>query len=218
MLVKKILVGLGLVIAAAGAATAVSAADREPKAVAARPPAAAPTTVIETFHAALIDVMRQGPALGGEARFRKLAPVVDRTFDLPLMTQVAVGPRWSSLSGDQQARLIAAFRRFTIANYVRHFDSYDGERFEVEPTAQATNAGQMVMSRLVPRDHKPVALDYVMRETPTGWRVVDVYAEGKISELARRRSEFSALLTSGGVDGLADRLVERAQTLIDQPA
>jgi len=217
MLVKTILVGLGLIIAGTGGTLVARAADLEPTAVVARPAAPA-VGIVDAFHAALLDVMHQGAALSGEARFRKLAPVVDRTFDLPLMTQVAVGPRWSSLSADQQARLIAAFRRFTIANYVNHFDSYDGERFEVDPVAQPINGGKMVLSRLVPRDHKPVALNYVMRETPYGWRVIDVYAEGKISELARRRSEFNAVLAHSGVDGLADRLVERAQSLIDQPA
>lgn len=220
MSLKRTLAGLGLFIGAIGALLPARGADSPVAAPAqlAERRAAPPASVIESFHAALLASMRQGPALGGEARFRKLAPVLDRAFNLPLMTQVAVGPRWSSLSAAQQTKLIEAFRRFTIASYVNHFDSYDGQRFEVEPAARPVAGGMMVLSRLLLRDKGPVALNYVMRETDGAWQVIDVYAEGTISELARRRSEFNAVLSRTGVDGLADRLVERAQTLIDEPA
>ena len=217
MSAKKILAGLALIFGIAGSTLTAGAAELGAIGVPTRP-AASPATVIESFHTALVDAMRQGPSLGGEARFRKLAPVIDRTFNLPLMTQVAVGPRWSELSAAQQAKLVQAFRRFTIANYVNHFDNYDGERFELQPSTQPIAGGEMVLSRLVLRGKEPVALNYAMRETNGVWQVVDVYAQGTISELARRRSEFGALLNRSGVDGLADRLVERAQTLIDQPA
>jgi phospholipid transport system substrate-binding protein len=220
MALKTTLAGLGLVIGAIGAVLPARAGDpgtATPAQLAERP-AAAPAAVIETFHTALLASMRQGPALSGEGRYRKLAPVLDRTFNLPLMTEVAVGPRWASLSGAQQTKLTDAFRRFTIASYVNHFDNYDGQRFEVEPAPRPIAGGMMVLSRLMPRDKGPIALNYVMRETNGAWQVIDVYAEGTISELARRRSEFNAVLSRNGVDGLADRLVERAQTLIDEPA
>ena len=218
MAATRILAGLTLTFGLAGLVMPAAAAEIGAIPAATARPAAAPSAVIESFHAALVEAMRQGRAVGGEGRYRALAPVIDRTFNLPLMTKVAVGPRWSTLSPSQQAKLVAAFRRFTIANYVNHFDSYDGERFELQPASRSVAGGQMVLTRLVPRGKAPVALDYVMRETDGVWQAVDVYAEGTISELARRRSEFNALLNRDGADGLADRLVERAQKLIDQPA
>jgi phospholipid transport system substrate-binding protein len=181
-------------------------------------PAAAAAAPVDQLYARLLETMREGRRLGGEGRYRKLEPVVDRVFDLPLMTEVAVGARWTSLSGDQQRKLIDAFRRFTIASYANHFGNYDGERFEVAADPQPVSGGTLVRSKLVPRNAKPVALDYVVRETNGRWQIVDVYAQGTISELARRRSEFSAVLNRGGAEALADRLVEKADTLINQPA
>ncbi|MEJ0069331.1 MAG: ABC transporter substrate-binding protein [Pseudomonadota bacterium] len=181
-------------------------------------PGAAPVGVINDFYAALLGVMRKGGQLGGEGRYHKLEPVIDRTFNLRLMTEVAVGARWSHLTAEEQGKLVGAFRRFTIASYANHFDSYGGERFDVRPDVQSVAGTTMVMSQLVPRGKGPIALNYVMRETNGVWQAIDVYAEGTISELARRRSEFGAVLSRNGADGLADRLVERAQTLIDEPA
>jgi phospholipid transport system substrate-binding protein len=163
--------------------------------------------------------MREGRRLGGEGRYRKLEPVVDRVFNLPLMTEVAVGARWATLSDDQRRKLVEAFRRFTIASYASHFGSYDGERFEVAADPQPVSGGSLVVhSKLVTRNAKAIALDYVVRQTNGTWQIIDVYAQGTISELARRRSEFAAVLNRGGADALADRLVEKADTLINQPA
>lgn len=182
--------------------------------------APAPVAAIDAFYAELLGVMRAGKQLGPEGRYRKLEPVVDRTFNLPLMTQIAVGPRWSSLSADERTKLIEAFRRFTIASYANHFDDFGGQRFEVQPETQTMQQGAtLVLSKLNLRDRKkPIELNYVMRETKGVWQIIDVYAEGTISELARRRSEFGAVLSRSGVDALADRLAERAQTLLNEPA
>jgi len=178
----------------------------------------AAVATIDRFHAALLDVMRRGPQLDGAGRYRALAPAIDQALNLPLMTQVAVGARWSNLSAEQQAKLVDAFRRFTIATYASNFDSYDGQRFETSANPRPIAGGVVVATRLVSGKDTPVQLDYVMRETNGAWRVVDVFAQGTISELARRRSEFTAILSRDGADGLVDRLAEKAQSLIGQPA
>lgn len=177
-----------------------------------------PAAVVGKFYDGLLDVMKQGHALGAAGRYRRLAPMIDETFNLPLMTQVAIGPHWHSLSPEQQSKLIQAFRQFTIASYASNFDDYNGERFDVTPTAQPMAGGSMVLTRLVPRDKKPIALNYVMRDTDGRWQVVDVYAQGTISELASRRSEFTSVLSRNGVDALTEKLVEKAETLLNAPA
>ena len=45
-------------------------------------------------------------------------------------------------------------------------------------------------------------LAYVMRQTSTGWRVVDVLAEGTVSRVAAQRSEIRSVLSDGGGSGL----------------
>jgi phospholipid transport system substrate-binding protein len=49
-----------------------------------------------------------------------------------------------------------------------------------------------------------------MRESGTGWKIVDVYLTGTISELATRRSEFTAILRSGGPTALIESLGQQA--------
>src|SRR3954469_18362932 len=119
-MILRNLAKMGLLLSLAG--TAIMSPSLRP-AVAAEQQQAAPTEIISKFYDGLTASMRDGPSLGGEGRYRKLEPLVEATFNLPLMTQVAVGPRWSSLAPDQQSKLIDAFRRFTIASYASHFDN-----------------------------------------------------------------------------------------------
>src|SRR5947209_282429 len=99
---------LGLPLALAGAPSRARAAD----------PAAA---TIERFYAQLLAVMREGKRLSFDQRYERLAPTIAQTFDLPLMTRIAVGPGWTQLGADQQQRLSGAFTRYTTSNYASRF-------------------------------------------------------------------------------------------------
>jgi phospholipid transport system substrate-binding protein len=174
----------------------------------------AAVTRIRAFYDALLSVMKQADKLGIRGRYDKLAPTVRSTFDLAAMTRIAVGPEWNSIPPEQQAALIENFTQMTIATYANRFDSYSGERFEVDATAEPRNTGQIVHTRLFPSTGEPVTLNYLMRGSGDGWSVVDVYLTGTISELATRRSEFGAILKSGGPNALIDSLRQQTEKLM----
>jgi hypothetical protein len=46
-----------------------------------------------------------------------------------------------------------------------------------------------------------------------GWRIVDVLPDGRFSELARQRAEFSAVLRDGGFPALVASLEGKLQEL-----
>ena len=165
---------------------------------------------VRAFYDALLAVMKQADKLGIEGRYEKLARVIGATFDLAAMTRIAVGPDWNAIGPEQQAALVENFTRMTIATYASRFDGYSGERFEVEPTSEVRSTGRIVRSKLIPSNGEPVALNYLMRESGDTWKIVDVYLTGTISELATRRSEFNAILRSGGPTALIESLRQQA--------
>lgn len=172
---------------------------------------------IRAFYAALLAAMRDAERLGVRGRYDKLAPTVRDTFDLAAMTRIAIGPDWSAIAAEQQAPLIANFSRMTIATYANRFDGYVGERFEVEPAPDVRATGRVVRTRIVPGSGEPVILNYLMRGAGNDWKVIDVYLTGTISELAARRSEFGAILKSGGPGALIQSLQQQADRLLRGP-
>lgn len=171
-------------------------------------------TRISAFYDVLLDGMKRANALGIRGRYDRFAPAVKATFDLPAMTRIAVGPAWKTIDPQQQAALIEQFTRMTIATYASRFDGYSGERFEVEPASEARNANRIVHTKIIIPNKEPVVLNYLLQQTADGWPAIDVYLTGTISELATRRSEFGALLKSGGAPALLDSLRQRADKLL----
>lgn len=173
-----------------------------------------PTATITQFNAALLAVMKAGAQTGFGQRFQALAPAVDQAFDLPAVLSLSVGPNWSSLPADQQARLLEAFRRYTVASYVANFDSYNGQTFTVAPTTRSLDGDRVVVqSRIVPASGESTELDYVMKQGASGWKIVDVLAAGSISRVAVQRSDFRHLLSRGGGDALLTSLQRKASDL-----
>ena len=196
---RRLLLGLPLTIAA-GWRTAV-AAD-------------AGAALIERFYGDLLAVMKEAKRLPFDTRYNWLAPTISRTFDLGLMSRIAVGPGWTQLGADQQQRVTAAFSRYTISNYASRFDDFGGERFEVSPTTTANANGVIVSSRLVKPSGETIALNYLLRQDGDGGlRVIDVYLSGTVSELATRRSEFAAVLQRSGAEGLVRMIDEKSAAL-----
>ncbi len=115
---------------------------------------------------------------------------------------------------EQQARLLDAFRRYTIASYAANFAHYAGQRFSVAPETRLLDGGRvLVKSRIVSSGGDATEMDYVMKQTPSGWKIVDVLAAGSISRVAVQRSDFRHLLSSGGGDALLASLEHKTSDL-----
>lgn len=163
----------------------------------------APEAPVRALSDKLIDVMRRAKDLGYEGRFRELQPVVERSFDMPLMSRLALGPGASDLGADQQARLAASFARYSVAQYASSFSDYSGERIDIGQTDRRANGDAVVRSKLVPRQGPSTELDYLLRKSADGgWRIIDVYLDGSVSQLALRRSELGGVFKRSGFDGL----------------
>ena len=176
--------------------------------------AGGPGAVVEALHAALIGVMRDARRLGLRGRLDRLRPVMQSSFDLPAMTRIAIGPAWSGIAADQQAALVQAFSDWTVATYASRFDGFSGESFTTTGESTLSNGDRLVRTLLNRVNDAPVQLSYLLRQGGGGWRIVDVYLTGTISELASRRSEFTALLREGGAERLAAELRRRTAELL----
>jgi phospholipid transport system substrate-binding protein len=196
-LIRTLWGALGLLVIMAGPA----GADQDPRAV------------IEALHVALLDSMRNADQLGYQGRYRLLEPVLRRSYNFDFMTRIAVGREWADLNPSEQAQLTDLFAQMSIANYAARFNGYSGERFETVAEAPGPRDAVVVQTRLVRPKDEPVELNYVMREFPDGWRIIDVLLEGKFSELAKQRAEFAAVLKDGGAPRLIAMLEKKIKAL-----
>jgi len=168
---------------------------------------------ISELYAGLQAAMQMGSSGASfQQRFDRLAPVIDRVFNLDAILRTSVGLRWSSLDDASRRDLFSVFRSFTIASYTANFDS-TGVRFQVLPQTRPSGDDLIVESKLLPANGDPVRLDYVMHTGPTGQQIVDVLLNGSISKVAVQRSDFRALLASGSATPLIASLRQKVSDL-----
>ena len=158
-------------------------------------------TQVQTLTSALLKAMKAGPHASMTERYRELKPVIEQTFALPFMTRLSVGPDWEKFSPQQQSAVVAAFSRYTIANYAHNFHEFNGQSFEVDDNVINRGPDKVVRSSITPAGGTPTNLLYRMRDVDGTWKIVDVYFNG-ISQLTLHRVDFTSAIGSGGAPAL----------------
>jgi phospholipid transport system substrate-binding protein len=192
-----------------GTGSGTGTAGQAPAAIANDEPPA--TRIVDRLYDALLGVMRRADELGFEGRRERLEPVLETTFDFPFMAEKSAGRYWKSLDEAQRQQLVDALSRLAIATYAARFSGFDGERFETLGQESATFGTVLVKTHIVQGDGQTVALDYRLRRLDDGdWRIIDVFLDGTVSELALRRAEYTSVIKRDGFDALLEALDEKA--------
>ena len=185
--------------------------------VLAAPAAAQPNAAmqkIERFNATLLSIMQNAETLKFGGRYKTLAPVILDSFDLGFMARFSAGRHWRGLSPTEQQKLVNTFERLWVSTYADRFNGYSGEAFEIVGSQKAPRDTLLVKSNIIKNDGEKIALNYLMQEKEKHWSVIDIFLDGKYSELAKQRSEYTSILKREGLAGLVakvDAKVKRMQ-------
>ncbi len=167
-----------------------------------------PVHRVESFHHALLGVMRSGADF--DTRFQALGPAVEGLFDIPTIARVSLGRTWRSLDAESQAEFTELLRRLILATYANRFHSFNNQSFHTI-AAEQVGRGWVVKTELRRTNGERVALDYYFREAG----VFNVVADG-VSDLSLRRADYNSILKTDGFGSLLAHLRERIVELSDQ--
>ena len=213
----------GIVLAIGqGVAEPVQPPAAPPDNAAATEPASAAHTgareVIERLHTELLGVLKEAQALGYQGRYDRISPAIDTAFDLPFMAEKTVGRYWKDLGAEGRTQWIRAFGDLTKANYAARFDHYANQRFEMLGEEAGAYDTVMVRSQVIDPGAENVELTYRLKENGAGWKIVDVYLKGTVSELALRRSEYTAVVGREGFPALLTQVNGKVAALAEGAA
>ena len=147
-------------------------------------------------------MMKEADGLGYAGRYERIEPAVSKLFDIGFMAKLSLGRQWNALSDDERRAWVQLFRRHMASTYAGRFTGWSGQTFETESIEDAASSTKKVHTVLRDPEGDDVELDYRLRKTKAGWRVIDIYLDGDVSELALRRSEYSSVLKNEGFESL----------------
>ena len=173
----------------------------------------APDALVKTNVEEVLSVIKQNKDKRTlqELAERKVLP----HFDFGTMTQLAVGKAWREASQDQQKRLENAFRGLLVNTYTAalNHSAAANATVEVKPAQVNPEQDDVTVKTMAKQSGKqPVAIDYRMKRSASGWKVYDVVVEN-LSLVTTYRDSFSAEIGRSGVDGLIKTIEAKNQKL-----
>ena len=192
---RRLFIGLAVLAASIGIPEVVFAQASDPA-----------VATVKALDDGLLAIMKAGKSAGSKGRAASIGPVIDRVYDVPLMTRLSIGASWTTIKPADQAALTAAFRRMTVSQYASNFDDFSGQTFTIDPKVDVRAGDRLVRTTLNDPKGEKVAISYRLRNSGGAWKIIDVFYRNSISQLAIRRSDFAGVLKSGGARALVEHL------------
>jgi phospholipid transport system substrate-binding protein len=127
-------------------------------------------------------------------------------FDFEGACRLILREHWKQATPAQRERFVAGFYHYLLASYGAAMLEFRYDTVTVlpsaEPPADSTTRVRTVMKLT---DGSTYHVDYYMRHSDAGWRILDVIAEG-VSYVRTYRTDFGAEVRANGLDALIVRL------------
>jgi phospholipid transport system substrate-binding protein len=183
-----------------------------------------PEQVVKDTAARMFDAL-DANAAALKADPTKVEPLVEQillpNFEVDYAARLVLANHWRSATPAQQQRFQAAFVKFLVRTYGRAIVTFKREQLTFLPMRGAVDPKRTTVQTEVKRaSGAAVPVDYVLRQTPKGWKVFDVVIEG-ISYVRNYRTSFGEEIEREGKGNPAkgvEALIERLETAKPEPA
>ena len=140
----------------------------------------------------------------------KIAALVDKYllphFDTEFAARLVLAQYWRTATPEQKKRFVDAFYHSLLQNYGSALVDFTADKLKVFPTKVDPGADRATVRTEIKRDSGDrIAVNYVLRKTPGGWKAYDVNIDG-ISYVKSYREDFGSQIQQQGIDSVIARL------------
>jgi phospholipid transport system substrate-binding protein len=171
----------------------------------------APDVMVKTAVLDVLAVIKQGKS--EKAQLEELVNTrVLPLFDFTLMTKRTVDRQtWKDATPEQKKMLVEGFRNLLVRSYIgKAFGASKNVTVKFEPLNYGEGDDQVTVKTLITTSgDAPVPVEYDLKKTSAGWKVVDFSVAGPRVALEMYNGQFSAPLHQSGIDGVIKFLVEK---------
>lgn len=165
------------------------------------------TGFIETLASDTLAVLQSSEVPEAEKRDRVMA-LIERGFDLPLISRFVLGRFWNVASEDQLAEYQKLFTQSITRSYGRALVASGGTALEVQDSLMVSETDALVRTQLKRKDASDIGAAWRVRLVDGSPKIVDVLHEG-VSMALTQRQEYASVIERQGIEGLLDLLRQR---------
>jgi len=157
--------------------------------------------------------------LNDQERIDALAAQLVAKTDVTLLSRLVLGRHWNDLDDEQKVRYQALFGDVVMRTFAGRLNQFGkgaqgsiDQHFSLASSAPTGRGDVLVRSTVRPESGDSLSVDWRLREGDHGPVIIDVIIAG-VSLLVSQRSEFAAVLKSGGLPDLISSLEHKIQEL-----
>lgn len=144
----------------------------------------------------------------------RLSKALTSFIDFEALAQRSLGPHWESRTPAERAEFVGILRDLIEHNYVRTLrdnlgykleyrdEDIEGDTAKVKTVVKVTKNGRT----------EEISIDYDMRRTKNGWRVVDVITDD-VSIVRNYRSQFNRIIRKDSYQTLVKKMRDKLKTI-----
>ena len=194
-MMKRLVVGLSLLLLVMGAAPVY---------------AATPLETVRTEVNKVLEVLRN-KSLKEDAKREKLRVLYAEMFDQEELSKWCLGRNWNKLSEAQRKEFLPLFQQVLEKTYGDRILSYSDEKILFDREVPISKGRVEVQTRVMTTKSKEVPFNYRVFQNKSGtWKVYDVVVEN-VSLVMNYRSQFNEILAKGTPDELLEILRKKVK-------
>jgi phospholipid transport system substrate-binding protein len=138
-------------------------------------------------------------SLAPEKKASSFKQLLQTHFDMKSIGRFALGRYWRVATPAQQEEYLGLFNDMIVEVYSRRFSEYKGQILTVTGS-RIEGENDAIVTSVVKQDDGPdIAVDWRIRHSSNGYKVIDVIVEG-VSMALTQRSDFASVIQRGGGD------------------
>ena len=127
----------------------------------------------------------------------EFSKLLQNNFDMETIGKFVLGRYWKTATPEQRETYQQLFRKRIVQIYSNRFEEYTGQKFDVRGARADGSTDAIVSSFIVANDGPEVQVDWRVRNSGGGYKIVDVMVEG-VSMSVTQRSDFASVIQQGG--------------------
>lgn len=139
--------------------------------------------------------------------FYKLREINRNIFNYEKMIKIIYGRKWKDLNKEDKRRAGAKFLDFITYNYTKRFQNLKNANFFEKNVEEIDTKNILVNTSLDVKGEEPIEISYLCsKNSEDVWTIFDVILNGSISEISTKKSDFSSIIKTEGLNGLINTL------------
>ena len=138
-------------------------------------------------------------SLNRESRWRRIAVVINDSFDFRSMSQSVLSTNWKRATLEERERFVDFFSQYIEETYRSKIEAYTDQKIIYKD--ESISGDRAIVDMAIVTDNSEIPVSFKLKDNSGEWYAYDVVIEG-ISLVNNYRNTFSAIAKNEGMDGL----------------